>query len=84
MFICSGIGAAPFSSVLKHILFSLKQETSTNNIKYTEFYWVNRRTNSFLWLQTLLVEIQQRYKETNGISMINIFSIAVCEEDDLR
>jgi len=57
MLFAAGIGATPFSSILKSIKYKI--ESNTCDIKTVEFYWTNRDVQSFEWFIDLLSKLEQ-------------------------
>jgi len=53
----AGIGATPFSSILKSI--KNKIESNSCNLKTVEFYWTNRDVQSFEWFIELLSGLEK-------------------------
>ncbi|KAJ8768781.1 hypothetical protein K2173_023685 [Erythroxylum novogranatense] len=85
-----GIGATPFISIIKDLLYHIKlhapkPDQALSARKYPErayFYWVTREQGSFEWFKGVMNDIAE-YDRTNMIEMHNYLT-SVYEEGDAR
>jgi len=81
--ITTGVGATPFSSILRR----LNQKASDPDSKYktssVDFFWVNRKPTSHTWMNSVLHDVQADSKIKNIVN-INVFLTSLQAKYDLR
>ncbi|XP_027353467.1 respiratory burst oxidase homolog protein B-like [Abrus precatorius] len=92
-----GIGATPMISILKDILYNLKQQKDVEEgmvengvkdkrkgfaIKQAYFYWITREQGSFEWFKGVMDDVAE-YDE-DGIIELHNYCTSVYEEGDAR
>jgi len=71
MLLCAGgIGATPFSSILKSIRYKI-DITGATSIKKVYFYWISRDKHSFEWFNEILAALEN--ENTNNFLEINVY-----------
>jgi len=81
--VTTGVGATPFSSILRRLNQKANEPNSTFKTVSVDFYWVNRKPASHTWLNGLLQDMQSNEK-FKSILNINIFLTALHAKYDLR
>jgi len=70
LLVAGGIGATPFSSILKSIRYKI-DITGATSIKKVYFYWISRDKNSFEWFNEILAALEN--ENTNNFLEINVY-----------
>ena len=81
IFIASGVGATPFSSILLTMLYQIKKGEKLKHRTVT-FYWIQREYGKTDYLTNILQQINTYDRE--GIFEINIFITGAQQKYDLR
>ncbi|XP_068222962.1 dual oxidase-like isoform X2 [Palaemon carinicauda] len=82
IFIASGIGVTPFSSILKEIADKIKNSKSLLKTKKVYFLWITRSQKQFEWMTEILREVEEIDK--NGIINSHTFITQFRSKYDLR
>lgn len=90
-----GIGATPLISIVKDVLYHIKQQKDIENgivegsnkrkpfqVKRAYFYWVTREQGSFEWFRSVMNEVAENDRD-NVIELHN-YCTSVYEEGDAR
>jgi len=68
MIISTGVGATPFASILRDLSLKVKEDMEIGT-ELVEFYWINKKPSSHVWLSDLLKELQEEKKEFIKVKM---------------
>jgi predicted ferric reductase len=82
IFIASGVGATPFSSILVSMIYNLRKNKAMT-FKSLSFYWLQRQYGKTDYLGELLEELQREDK-TGKLFDINVFITGAQPKYDLR
>jgi predicted ferric reductase len=82
MMIATGIGATPFSSILKDILFRMKNKDPELNYEEIDFYWMQRKASQFAWLSNIFNDLIQ--SDTENHLNFNTFYTNCNQKYDFR
>lgn len=77
----AGIGATPFISVLRHILYRSKNEKALE-LQKAYFYWVNRDQKNFRWFADTLTELT--HDDPNHFLKIRTYLSQATNKNDVR
>ena len=81
IFVASGVGATPFSSILISLLYQIKKGIKLNH-KSVTFYWIQREYSKTDYLNNILEEIIK--EDTDKIFDINIYITGAQQKYDFR
>jgi len=83
MLIASGIGATPFASIMKDLLYRFKHEQNfSNTIISVDFYWLQRKASQVTWLINILTELM--IEDDEKFINFNIFYTCPNQKYDFR
>jgi len=83
MIIGTGVGATPFASILQDFSHKAKAATKIKKTKSVDFYWVNRKPTSNIWLNSLFKELLS-HEEVKNFIRIHMFFTNPQQRYDLR
>ncbi|EGG15549.1 superoxide-generating NADPH oxidase flavocytochrome [Cavenderia fasciculata] len=92
----AGIGATPFSSILKHVKYQLLNNNNNNNndnnnstsekkttMEKVYFFWISREKNSFEWFTYMLNDVERSLDGTVEIHSYLTGSISISDWNDI-
>ena len=82
IFIASGVGATPFSSILVTLLYMMKNKEKPLSFKSLTFYWLQRNYSKVDYLNDILGQVIAEDK--NNIIEVNVFITGAQTKFDLR
>ncbi|BFZ09967.1 hypothetical protein BsWGS_13006 [Bradybaena similaris] len=65
-----GIGITPFASVLKSVWYTFCHPKGTIPLQSVYLYWVCPDTNSFEWLQGLLLDLERQMRQRGTVDVL--------------
>lgn len=80
MLVAAGIGVTPYASLLKHMMYKLRQGKKMK-IKRVYFFWINRDTGSWEWFSDLLDKLED---ERSDFFEIHTHMTGALKAEDVR
>lgn len=80
MLVAAGIGVTPYASLLKHMMYKLRQGKKLK-IKRVYFFWINRDTGSWEWFSDILDQLED---ERPDFFEIHTHMTGALKADDVR
>eukprot|EP01015_Nassula_variabilis_P019095 TRINITY_DN3187_c0_g1_i3.p1 TRINITY_DN3187_c0_g1~~TRINITY_DN3187_c0_g1_i3.p1 ORF type:complete len:421 (+),score=36.05 TRINITY_DN3187_c0_g1_i3:66-1328(+) len=82
IFVATGVGATPFSSILRQLIHQKKNYPESIKVETVNFFWVIRSPEQSTWLTILLNEVAK--ENTDGFININVYFTQNEQKNDFR